>query len=103
MAGNGYASLLHRAITRVRDCHAEITEIRRALTREAMATLNGWSRDPGADFPIHIEADRDAIYIGRSSGNLVRTGRSGEHYGCCRALPKSISPPSEQRHHADGH
>jgi hypothetical protein len=67
-----YAILLQQAITRMRDVLAEATDVRRALSREAMATLNGWSRDPGADFPIHIDADQDAIYIGRSDHNRLR-------------------------------
>lgn len=67
-----YALLLQQAMTRMRDAYTEAQDVRRAFSREAMATLNGWSRDPGADFPIHIDADQDAIYVGRSADNRVR-------------------------------
>ena len=83
-----YALLLQNAITRMRDVYTEATDVRRALSREAMATLNGWSRDPGADFPIHIDADRDAIYIGRSSNNRMRIAVDFWFWKTLRPLPE---------------
>jgi hypothetical protein len=83
-----YANLLNRAITRMREAYAEVIEVRRVLSPEARATLNGWSRDPGSDFSIHIDADRDAIYIGRSAGNHIRIPVGSTFWGTLKPLPQ---------------
>jgi hypothetical protein len=52
--------------------HPTQSHIRRVFDPQQIGSLNGWSRDPGADFPIHVAVDDTSIYIGRSSGNHVR-------------------------------
>ncbi|MCP1854235.1 MULTISPECIES: hypothetical protein [unclassified Bradyrhizobium] len=83
-----YAQLLNRAMTRMREAYQEAMEVRQAISREAMATLNGWSRDPGSDFPIHMDADQDAIYIGRSADNRMRIPLGWAFWGALKPLPQ---------------
>ncbi len=82
------AKTINQATTTMRDILNDITDLRRIFEQVSISTINGWSRDPGADFPIHFAVDNTSLYIGRTADNRLRIPVAPEFWQRLRSIPQ---------------